>query len=234
MIYFRYPSNCDYLSCTENSCIYRTINKRYRNKESIKLDQQKLKPNKFSIVYPVMSDRYTRESITKINNAIINEVSELFKNEVLKPDVIDFNEVLGSYEIMLNEAGILSILFSMYTYINKAAHGFTAYSSVTVSAENGQIYNFSDLFNGKVYYIGFLNELAKQYIKENNIQLINEYNGITQDQKYYLTPNSLVLYYQVYEYTPYYYGLFKIEIPYDKIRNIILPGGPIARILSAN
>lgn len=97
-----------------------------------------------------MSDRYTRASITKINNAIINEVSELFKSEVLKADVIDFNEVLGSYETMLNRAEVLSILFSMYTYINKAAHGFTAYSSITVDANTGETYNFSDLFNGKV------------------------------------------------------------------------------------
>jgi hypothetical protein len=102
-----------------------------------------------------------------------------------------------------------------------------------LNVKTGQVYNFSDLFNPRIYYIGFLNELAKQYIKDNNITLINEYKGVTQDQQYYLTPNSLVLYYQVYEYTPYYYGLFKIELPYNKIRNLLGPTSPINMLINS-
>ncbi|MDD3223552.1 MAG: DUF3298 domain-containing protein [Clostridium sp.] len=231
MIYFRYPFKCEYLDCPYNSDVSYNINNNYRSDDSIELKQQKLMPEKLGILYPFIPNPDNKENLTKINNGIINEVSELFRSQVLKPEVIDFNEILGTYEVKLNQNGILSILFSMYTYINKAAHGFTAYVSITVNVETGQIYNFSDLFNGKVCYIIILNELANQYIKDKNISLINEYNGISENQQYYLTPNSLVLYYQVYEYTPYYYGLFKIEIPYDKLKNIQMPGGPISKFL---
>lgn len=199
---------------------------------SVELSEQELIPDKFNISYPFISNANNNQIITQINNSIIDEVTSLFKNQVLLPEKIDFNEVLGTYEIMLNHSGILSILFSMYTYVSKAAHGFTAYSSITVNVETGQDYSFSDLFNPKLYYVGFLNEIAKQYIRDNNVQLINEYKGITTNQQYYLTPDTLVLYYQVYEYTPYYYGLFKIEIPYNKIENLLTPLSPIVKLNS--
>lgn len=200
--------------------------------EAVKLQEQKLVPSKLSIFYPFIPNANNNKAYLSINNAITDEVSKLFKQQVLLPEVSDFNEIYGRYEITVNKNNIISILFSLYTYINKAAHGFTAYSSVTANTNTGQIYSFSDLFNSKIYYVGFLNELAKQYIKDNNIPLINAYNGITPNQQYYLTEDSLVLYYQVYEYTPYYYGLFKIEIPSEKIKNLLGPLSPINRLIA--
>lgn len=230
-----YQHNKGQLTCPYEGCCY------YRGKENVnfmkntskkaELVEQKLTPDKLSIAYPFMTNENNLEATTKVNNAITSEVSYLFKNEVLLPQKVDFTEVFGAYEVTLNESGLLSILFSLYTYFNKAAHGYTAYTSTTVNTETGKVYSFSDLFNPKMYYVGFLNELAKEYIKTNNITLINEYKGITEDQKYYLTPDKLVLYYQVYEYTPYYYGLFKIEIPYEKIENLITPLSPISILL---
>lgn len=231
MIYFRYPSKYKYPFETKRS-YYRNDTNKKGSAKIVKLQEQNLHPDNFSIKYPFIDPLNCKGSgVDKVNNEIINQVSKLFKNQVLQIGIVDFNEVIGNYEVMLNKNGILSILFSMYTYVNRAAHGFTLYSSMTANVATGQIYSFSDLFNSKVYYKGFLDPIAKQYIKENNITLINEYNGITENQQFYLTPNSLVLYYQIYEYTPYYYGLFKIEIPYDKIRNILSPVGPINKLI---
>lgn len=197
----------------------------------IELSEQNLLPEKFNMIYPFIPNLEGSKSKTSINNAVIDRVNNLFKNQVLLPETTDFNEILGQYEVMVNDNSIISILFSLYTYIYHAAHGLTVYSSITANTMTGKIYSFRDLFNPKVYYVGYLNELAKQYIKDNNITLINEYNGITQNQEFYLTKDKLVLYYQVYEYTPYYYGLFKIEIPYEKIKNLLSPMSPINQLL---
>lgn len=232
MIYIRYPHEHNYDFMAECPYYRNDVYKKGNSKNSLKLQEQKIAPTNFSIKYPFIDTLiYKGEYADEINNEIVNQVSELFKKQVLQIGVIDFSDIVGNYEIMLNENGILSILFSLYTYVNKAAHGFTLYSSLTANEITGEIYSLSDLFNGKVYYKGFLDILAKQYIKDNNITLINEYNGITQNQQFYLTDDSLVLYYQVYEYTPYYYGLFKINIPYDRITNILRPGGPIFKLI---
>ncbi|HBC96396.1 MAG TPA: DUF3298 domain-containing protein [Clostridium sp.] len=229
MLYFNYPDNSNYIFNIGKKHL--KFYRRDTNTGSVILKEQKLSPSNFGINYPVISNEGDTESIKKINNLIADKVSSLFKSQVLLPEIIDFHDILGNYEIMLNQKNILSILFNISTYINQAAHGYTKYSSITANTETGQVYDFDDLFNSKVYYTKILNELAKQYIKENDIHLIGKYDGITQDQKYYLTPESLVLYYQIYEYTPYVHGLFKIEIPYAKIKNIINPAGPIAKLI---
>lgn len=210
---------------------HKASNHRNIKPQGVTLEEQKLSPQKFSISYPILPADDDNKAWIKINNAITGEVSNLFKSQVLLTEKTDFNEVLGTYEVTVNKNSILSILFSLYTYVDGAAHGVTAYSSITANTDTGQIYSFSDLFNSKVYYVGTLNELANQYIKDNNIQLINEYKGVTPNQQYYLTPNSLVLYYQPYEYTPGYYGLFKVVIPYNKIQNILSPLSPITKLI---
>lgn len=198
---------------------------------SVTLVKQKLVPDKTTIEYPFIPNDNGDKILSKVNNYIIDEVSKLFKSQVLLPEKVDFYEIFGTYEVTVNKNDILSILFSMYTYVNKAAHGVTAYSSLTVNTKTGEVYSFNDLFNPKMNYVPIINTIAKQYIKDNNIQLISEYNGIIPNQQYYLTENKLVLYYQPYEYTPGYYGIFKIEIPYDKIRNLITPLSPISKLI---
>ncbi|WP_243122860.1 RsiV family protein [Haloimpatiens lingqiaonensis] len=201
------------------------------NDGKVLLENQTINPQTFKISYPFIDNPKQDETKNIINNEIINTTLALFKDQVLIPEKIDFAEIISFYEVPLNEKGLLSILFGIYTYVNKAAHGFTKYASLTIDLKSGKVYTFEDLFNPKFYYKPILDDLAKKYIMENNIPLINEYNGIRENQEFYLTPNSLVIYYQVYEYTPYSHGLFKIEIPYEKIKTILYPGSPIQRLL---
>ncbi|WP_125151959.1 DUF3298 and DUF4163 domain-containing protein [Clostridium rectalis] len=236
MIYFRYPEdnfeqflpwdvyNENFVDEYEKTLLGKEM------ESQAKLGEQILKPNTFKLTYPFVTN--LQESVRKkVNEGIIDEVVYLFKDQVLYPENIDFKEVISFYEVPLNEKGLLSILFGIYTFTG-GAHGYTKYSSITLDLNSGKVYSFSDLFNPKIYYKGFLDEIAKQYIKDNNIPLVEEYNGIHQDQKFYLTPNELVLYYQVYEYTPYYYGVFKIIIPYDKILNLLGPMSPIQKLIN--
>lgn len=240
-MYFNNPYNSGYKAC--NYCPYAPpgygfmMNNLMRSDNpndssgKVELQEQKLSPNQFAISYPVIPNPNGLDVVSKINDAIIDIVSKLFKEQVLRPEPTDIVDVNGTYEIMVNQNGILSILFSMYTYVDRAAHGFTAYKALTINTKTGEIYGFEDLFNPKINYVPIINELAKQYIKDNDIMLIADYNGITADQEFYLTPNSLVLFYQVYDYTPYVWGLFKIEIPYTKIANLLSPLSPIAKLM---
>lgn len=208
----------------------------YRNDNSNKGDglqilEQNLSPGSFRLSYPIITNMTDKNIQSKINQSIIDEVSRLFKNSILLPEQTDFTEVLGTYEIKLNEKGLLSILFSLYTYVYHAAHGITKYSSLTFDTRTGNVIKFSDLFTSKINYVPILSDIAKKYIDENDITLIEEYKGIEENQEFYLTPDELVIYYQVYAYTPYVYGLFQIPIPYKQILNLLGPASPIQRLL---
>lgn len=202
----------------------------YTNGKAV-LNEQKLVPQKVNIMYPFVVNENNDRIKAKVNEEIIDAVGKLFKNQVLLPEKTDFIEIFVVYEIGINKNYILSILFSIYTYVYHAAHGLTVYSSITINTKTGKTYSFSDLFNPKMNYLGVLTLMVNKYIKDNNIQLINPFKGVTNNQEFYLTDKNLILYYQVYEYTPYYYGIFKVPIPYTEIKNILSPMSPINRLI---
>lgn len=243
MSYFNYPyksSNefnpCDYCRFKPENFFYPEKDwDIYRNdssnEDAVQLVEQSISPESFKLSYPIVTNMVNRKVQSKINQTIIDEVSRLFKNSVLYPEQVNFNEILGTYEIKLNQNGLLSILFSIYTYVYHAAHGITIYSSLTFDTRTGEVIKFSDLFTTRINYIPILSEMAKRYIKENDIMLINEYKGIEPNQEFYLTPDELVLFYQVYAYTPYAYGLLQIPIPYTQILNLLGPASPVQSLL---
>ncbi|EKS4342217.1 DUF3298 and DUF4163 domain-containing protein [Clostridium sporogenes] len=225
--------------CYLNSCNpnfhnnFRYYNNYYRqcNIDPLPLNEQNLQPKNFKITYPFVQD-IGNENISKfVNESIDNEVSNLFKEQVLIPRKANIQEVIGFYEVKLNKSCLLSILFGMYTYYANAAHGLTAYSSLNIDLNTGQLYKLSDLFTSKINYKPILEQKVREYIKANNVPLIEEYKGLDEDQQFYLTPNSLVLYYPIYKYTPYAYGLFQIPIPFKDILNLLGPVSPIQRLL---
>jgi len=63
-----------------------------------------------------------------------------------------------------------------------------------------------------------------------DIEFIIPYEGINDFQSFYLTPEGLVLFYQVDEYTPYNSRLFRITIPYNEISNLLYPGSPLSNL----
>ncbi len=162
------------------------------------------------------------EKIRSLVYSMINEQLSNFENVV---------EMLGTYEVELNQKGILSISFENYTYWYHAAHGMTIKRSITLDLCTGETYKFKELFTPGSNYITKLNRIVKEQIAEREILLIEDFESIDRDQEYYLTPNALVIYYQLYRYTPYAYGFLKFEIPYSEINDIINPNGPIAKLI---
>ncbi|HAK44120.1 MAG TPA: hypothetical protein DCM59_17265 [Clostridium sp.] len=100
-----------------------------------------------------------------------------------------------------------------------------------MDVNTGKVYDLGDLFNTRMNYAKILSDIAMKKANEMNINFIEPYNGITDTQQFYLTPEALVLYYQVGEYTPASMGLFRITIPYNEISNILSPESPIVRLM---
>ncbi len=201
---------------------------------SAQIVEKTIEQNGIKIVYPQVAGLPDMEVQEQINRAIEGTVYALIAEQRVWPDSVGLKiaEMIGTYVIEVNKNGILSIRFENYMYPEMAAHGTTMVKSITVDLKTGQIYTLRDLFRPGTDYIMVLNKLISQQFKEQGIPMIKEFDGITIQQEFYLTPTDLVIYFQAYEYTPGYVGIPEFKIPYRTIINYINEEGPIGRILS--
>ncbi len=195
------------------------------------ITEARYKQNGIDIVYPQVSlqDKKIQD---KINQAIQDRVFRLIARQRQWPDSagIKHFEMSGDYKITLDEENILSIRFENFIYPELAAHGLTMVDSITIDLKSGKEYTLADLFERGSDYIYVLNQFIAKQFKQQGIPMISEFKGITANQDYYLTKENMIIYFQIYEYTPYYVGVVEFKIPYYKITNYINENGPIGRI----
>jgi hypothetical protein len=140
-------------------------------------------------------------------------------------------EAWSNYKITLNQNGFVSLRFENYFYPETAAHGVTGVSSATLDQDSGYIYDFRQLFRPGSDYQAVINGIIQNRIVREQIALLKPFAGVGPNENYYLTPNSLVIFYQPDVYTAGNYGILEFAIPYRQFAEIIDPRGPAGRIL---
>ncbi|UFJ39285.1 DUF3298 and DUF4163 domain-containing protein [Brevibacillus humidisoli] len=129
-----------------------------------------------------------------------------------------------NYEVKYNQHNWLSIVFYDYVYTG-GAHGITNASSYTFSLTDGKLYGLKDLFREGTSYVETINrEIKKQIeqkVQDGELYLLSPFASIDEDQEFYLTDDALVIYFQVYEYTPYAAGIPEFSIPMKQLSNML-------------
>ena len=180
--------------------------------------------NDLVIKYPFVVDMSNNELQNKINEVFKVQSGADYKG---RPD----ETFRQDYDVMLNKNGVISILNQSDMYMKGAAHGLTMRSAINIDMVDGKLYALKDLFKAGSDYKSRLNKIIKDKLADDNIPLLREFEGISEKQEYYLTENELVVYYQLYDYTPYAYGFLEFYVPYKDTANIINKKGLIGRIL---
>lgn len=193
---------------------------------SARITEQKVDIPCANFNYPQVSGLPDEEVEKRINQLIESQARSLV-GEVNCADTT----VTGNYTIGVNENGILSVKFEVYTYTQGYAHGMTYAKSLTFDLNTGRVYQLGDLFRLNSHYILRISDIIKEQIKERDLPLIYEFKRIKDDDPFYLTENALVVYFPIYEYTPYYVGIPEFTIPYSRIANLVREGGPIERLM---
>ncbi|SDN42917.1 protein of unknown function [Fictibacillus solisalsi] len=174
-----------------------------------------------NVQYPQIMGLANMETQNKLNTAIKNKVFGLMAENGVKRK--DLEEMTGSFEVKLNQGRWLSIVFTNYAYWKEAAHGLTLQDSVNMDVNVGKIYTLSDLFKANSFYKTRLTSIIKKKFKEYQFPLIQPYESVKNDDRFFLTSKNLVIYYQSYEYTPYYVGLPEFPIPLTSLSPILIP-----------
>lgn len=189
--------------------------------------------NMVTIDYPVVKGLDSPTAQHRINRAILSLVDDIMREQGNYQIQNQKFEMLGWYEIKNNERGILSLTIGNYTYVYPAAHGMTIVKALTFDVNSGDTIELKDLFKPGADYVKVLSEIVSQQILDRNIGLLDEFKEIKEDQDFYIADKSLVLFFQLYEITPYAAGLQYFPISVYEIWDIVDEDGPLG-ILAAS
>ncbi|MBO0586271.1 DUF3298 domain-containing protein [Sporosarcina sp. E16_8] len=181
------------------------------------------------VYYPVVTQLPNQNAQSTINHAIITTLNNILVEQSFYDK--DLVELLAYFELKNNQRGILSLNLIVYSYTG-GAHGMTIIKSLTFDTKNGKQYELKDLFKKGSDYKKKLSDIINRRIKDWNIDVLEPFKEIRSDQDFYIADTSLVIYFQLYEITPYYWGFPYFPIPIKDLADIINPDGPLDRMMS--
>lgn len=182
-----------------------------------------------TVYYPAVVQMDDPKLEHDINRTIAGHTQQLINRQYgdMSSPVV---EMLGSYEIKNNQRQVLSLSLSNYAYHAQAAHGMTYIDSLTFDLQKGTLVQLKDLFKPGSDYVARLSAIIRQQIKQREIPLLREFTTIRPDQDFYIADKALVIYFQLYDLTPYVYGFPMFPISVYEIQDIILESGPLGRM----
>ncbi|GLB61001.1 hypothetical protein NCCP133_31320 [Cytobacillus sp. NCCP-133] len=181
------------------------------------------------VYYPRVTGMQNKHLQHFINSTIVRENQQLINEQTGNMDtaVVD---LYGYYEIKNNQRDVLSLSLNNYVYHYHAAHGMTVIKSLTFDLQKGKQVALKDLFKSGSDYVKRISELIKVQIKERDIPLLVDFTAIKPDQDFYMADKALVVYFQLYEITPYAYGFPMFPISVYDLQDIMDENGPLGRM----
>jgi len=188
---------------------------------------------KTRVFYPRVTGMSNQRLEGFINRTIAEQTQQLIDRQIGgMPTSVE--EMLGLYEIKNNQREVLSLSLSNYTYHFHAAHGMTYIKSLTFDLPTGKLCELKDLFKLGSDYVKRLSTLIQQQIKERDIWLLNDFTAINPNQDFYIADKALVIYFQLYDITPYAFGFPMFPISVYDIQDLIDEKGPLGRMAVNN
>lgn len=204
--------------------------------ETVKIDCQEVKDEQeYKIVdlkIPVISGMADNKAQEAINLQLEDEAMN-WKNEV----EAGFDEYikeckesdypirpygLGSeYQLVSQNEQVLSFYIDYYQYTG-GAHGLTDRRAYNIDLAKGEILSLKDLFQGSYDYKKVINEQIAREIKADPDGYFSGdmgFQGISDQQGFYLADGNLVVYFGQYEIAPYAAGMPEFKIPLQDLKD---------------
>ena len=189
------------------------------------------------IFYPQIKEQGGNKIIKEINKFLENEFKESIDwYQEAAADSSNMEDYRFSYSfetgftVEYNSSDFLSIVMDHYQYTG-GAHGNYYTVGYNIRIRDGKLLKLEDIIDNDSIDIlstecedGILelydaDSLTEAGLFDNNITILP-------DQDFYIIPGTLVLQFDPYEIAPYSMGDIKVEIPFDKISDILKPNLP--------
>ncbi|SDY42988.1 protein of unknown function [Proteiniborus ethanoligenes] len=179
------------------------------------------------ILYPMVYGLRNSEAQRRINDEIYSLMLNIAA-ELRRPDLVTY--ITGSYELKANQRDFLSLTLGQLGDFG-GAHPMTIIKGLNMDVSTGKVYALKDLFKPNSNYIERISKIVEEQIEERGIMLLDEFKGISPDQDYYIVDNSLIIFFQLYEITPYVAGFPYFPIPIYELEDIINTDGPLDKMM---
>ncbi len=151
-----------------------------------------------------------------INNEILNWTNLWIKDtkdtsEDIKPTIP--YELMARY-VLTNNQDILSFYIDYYQF-SGGAHGITTRNTYNIDIQSGNKLMLKDLFKEGYDYKTYINnEIRKQISIHPEYYFTGKegFNGIKENQDFYIRDNKIVIHFPYYEIAPYVTGMPEFEI----------------------
>lgn len=182
-----------------------------------------------TVCYPQVVKLTNQNFARRMNRTIARETQKLI-NEHVGDSPSTIQGMLGWYEIKNNQREVLSLSLANNAYHYQAAHPMTFMKSLTFDLKQQKRCDLKDLFKQGSDYVKRLSEIIKVQIKQRDIQLISDFTAIRPDQDFYIADKTLVIYFALYEITPYVFGFPMFPISVFDLQDIIEENSALGRM----
>jgi hypothetical protein len=132
-------------------------------------------------------------------------------------------EVLVEYTVTYNQNCAISLYIDRYEYTG-GAHGITHRDSNNWDIKKGKKINLEDIFpkikNYREYVINEINKQIENNMQTENNMYFEDYTSLVREnfqiQNFYLVPEGVVVYFQLYEIAPYVSGIPTFILPFSE------------------
>ncbi len=207
------------------------------NDENLVVNTQKITEDNNKIVFDL---KYPQVQLkdenvqNKINTLIKQQVCDFKKDleEIYKEKndskngtdlIFSFKfEGLSDYKFqVVSDVLSITIEFSQFT---GGAHPMTYVRDYNFDLKTGKLIKLNELFNeeGKKIYKKVINDFIIEKINKNPENYFkDEFKGVNENTQYYLTQDSIVVFFQLYEIAPYSAGITEFKIPFSAFGNTL-------------
>lgn len=213
--------NREYYMNKQGDIIFKP-SERVELENGIIVEEKKLKPNFNYLVY---MPQITGFDDAKVQENINTKLLELWGDPTIKQDTVMDHNYEGGYNVGFHKNSLLELEQTGYDYPIGAAHGMPVKEYFHIDVKTGRFYELKDLFKRDSNYAAVLSKLVNKQIKEGKYEDVVAYGinevEVREDQPFFLSEDSLMVYYTPYEIAPYAAGFPTFTIPFTELDDII-------------
>lgn len=187
------------------------------------------------IIYPkfIYHNDYDKHKIQKINEIIYNDMisfkqniekeAEEYEKNYNKENIKYQYEGYMNFKVNYDKNDIISITTEKYEFTG-GAHGMTYLVGYNYNLKTGEEIKLQDLFKKGVDYKTIINSSIKKAINQNEELFFkgNEgFKGISDNQKFYISNDGIIIYFDIYEIAPYYVSIPKFKLSFREFKKYL-------------